>query len=84
MSVRTEQKNDGVADVNAFLNNTSMQETALAEGNSYATASPDNPLKRQLVVSIRASLNELCLQSSKGTWSPSPAALKSIFQQKKL
>ena len=29
-------------------------ETSLAEGNSYCVASPDNPLRRNLVVSIRA------------------------------
>jgi len=55
----------------------------LAEGNNYCVASPDKPLKRQLVVSIRASLNDLCLQKQKGTWAPSADALKSIFQQKK-
>lgn len=55
----------------------------LGEGNSYCVASPDNPLRRNLVVSIRASLNSLCLQKSKGTWSPSSDALKSILQQKK-
>ncbi len=55
----------------------------LAEGNNYCVASPDKPLKRQLVVSIRASLNDLCPQKQKGTWAPSADALKSIFQQKK-
>lgn len=34
-------------------------------------------------VSIRASLNSLCLQKSKSTWAPSAEALKAIFQQKK-
>ena len=55
----------------------------LAEGNNFCVASPDKPLKRQLVVSIRASLNDLCLQKQKATWAPSADALKSIFQQKK-
>ena len=32
-------------------------ETALAEGNNFAVASPDHPLKRNVVVSIKASLN---------------------------
>jgi len=55
----------------------------LAEGNSFSVAAPDNPLQRNLVVSIRASLNDLCLQKQKGTWAPSSEALKTIFQQKK-
>jgi hypothetical protein len=29
----------------------------LAEGNNFAVASPDHPLKRNVVVSIKASLN---------------------------
>ena len=36
-----------------------------------------------MVVSIRASLNDLCLSKSKGVWQPSGDALKSIFQQRK-
>lgn len=68
-------------------NTTSLEaavaDTSLAEGNSYTVASSDNPLKRSLVVSIRASLNQLCLQKQKGVWSPSSDALKSVFQQKK-
>ena len=59
-------------------------EVSLGEGNSYCVASPDNPLRRNLVVSIRASLNSLCLQKSKGSWSPSTDALKQVFQQRKL
>ena len=55
----------------------------LAEGVSYSTATPENPLTRNLAVSIRASLNELCLQKNKGVWQPSPEALKAIFQQKR-
>lgn len=37
-------------------------ENALAEGQAFAIASPENPLERRLVVSIRSSLNELCLR----------------------
>ena len=56
---------------------------SLAEGNSYCVANPDNPLKRTLVVSIKASLNDMCLQKSRGVWSPSQEALRSIFQQRR-
>ena len=58
-------------------------DAALHEGASYQTANAENPLHRTVVVSVRSSLNELCLQKTKGTWSPSSEALKSIFQQKK-
>lgn len=61
-----------------------VADTSLAEGNSYSVATPDNPLKRSLVVSIRASLNQLCLQKQKGVWSPSTDALKSICKQPEL
>jgi hypothetical protein len=53
----------------------------LGEGNSFAVAHADNPLKRIIAVSIKASLNDLCLQKSRGTWAPSQEALRSIFQQ---
>ena len=59
-------------------------EQQLAEGNSFATAAAENPLKRNVVVSIRASLNDLCLSKAKGTWAPSQEALRNIFQQRKL
>lgn len=61
----------------------SSADMQLGEGASYCVASPDNPLKRNLVVSIKASLNALCLQKSKGLWSPSVESLKSVFQQRK-
>ena len=82
MSVRSEKAVAPTADVSAALTEASA-EHQLAEGNSYAVATPDNPLSRNLVVSIRASLNDLCLQKTKGTWAPSAEALKNIFQQKK-
>ena len=58
-------------------------DAALAEGQNFAVASPEHPLKRNVVVSIKASLNDLCLQKQRGTWAPSAEALRSIFQQKK-
>ena len=44
----------------------------------------ENPLTRNIVVSIRASLNDLCLQKAKGQWSPTPEALKSICKRRRL
>jgi hypothetical protein len=40
------------------------QETALAEGNNFNVLSADAPLKRNVVVSIKSTLNDLCLQVS--------------------
>jgi len=78
MSVRADKpKAEGVGAA-SILNEAASTDASLGEGNSYCVASPDNPLKRNLVVSIRASLNDLCLSKSKGTWQPSSDALKSI------
>ena len=83
MSVRSDKPKPGASDAAAVLTEASSTDAVLGEGNSYCIASPDNPLKRNLVVSIRASLNDLCLSKSKGTWAPTSDALKQMFQQKK-
>tara|TARA_B110001450_G_scaffold211366_1_gene202942 strand:+ start:85 stop:396 length:312 start_codon:yes stop_codon:yes gene_type:complete len=84
MSVRADKPTNPSTDAAAILNNASATDSNLGEGNSYCVASPDNPLKRNLVVSIRASLNDLCLSKSKGTWQPSSDALKSICKLRHL
>jgi hypothetical protein len=83
MSVRSDRKNAAAPDAGIGAVAAAADDLSLAEGNSYCVASPDNPLSRNVNVSIRASLNSLCLQKSKATWSPSAEALKGIFQQKK-
>ena len=83
MSVRAAPLNTAAADLGTAIAEVQPEAAALGEGNSFATSAPENPLTRNVVVSIRASLNDLCLQKAKGTWSPTPEALKSIFQQKK-
>lgn len=84
MSVRSDKpKTTDGPDNAAILAEAASTDAALGEGNSYCVSSPDNPLKRNLVVSIRASLNDLCLSKSKSTWAPSSDALNSIFQQKR-
>ena len=88
MSVRSEATatatgTQNMTDLSAALAEATPAEAHLGEGQSYSVNTPENPLRRQVVVSVRASLNDLCLQKSKGTWSPSPEALKSIFQQKR-
>lgn len=57
-----------------------VAETSLAEGNSFNTANAEAPLKRNVVVTIKSSLSDLCLQKSRGTWAPSQEALRGIFQ----
>ena len=58
-------------------------EHALAEANSFNTSNPEHPLNRTVVVSIRASLNDLCLKKAAAVWSPSSEATKAILQQRK-
>ena len=61
-----------------------MNDQHLAAANDFNNSNPDHPLKRTVVVNIRASLNDLCLKKSRATWSPPSAeATKAIFQQKK-
>ena len=86
MSVRAEKKNTGAV----VPTDTTVQgalapnaELSPAEPNTYGVASADSPLKRNISVSIKASLNQLCLQKSRGTWAPTQEALRSIFQQKR-
>lgn len=87
MSVRSEKTPNAPLNLSEQMQNeiTAAQpaDSHLAEGASYQTANSENPLHRTVVVSVRSSLNELCLQKTKGTWSPSSEALKSIFQQKR-
>ena len=56
-------------------------EHALAEANSFNTSNPNHPLNRTVVVSIRASLNDLCLKKTAAVWAPSSEATKAIMQQ---
>ena len=82
MSVRSEKA--AIAPVNALaaLDVTNTEGAAapeqLGEGNSFCVANPENPLKRNVVVSIKATLNDFCLQKSRGTWAPTQEALRSI------
>ena len=80
MSVRATQKTSEPGSQLASALETLSTESALAEGASIQTACADTPLQRNIVVSVRASLNDLCLSKQKGTWAPSTEALKSIFQ----
>jgi hypothetical protein len=84
MSVRADKPKPEGVDAATILSEAATTDASLGEGNSYCVASPENPLKRNLVVSIRASLNDLCLSKSKGAWQPSSDALKSICKLRPL
>ena len=83
MSVRSDRNSTVAPDAAIGAAVSAAADLTLAEGGSYCVASPENPLPRNVNVSIRASLDSLCLQKSRGTWAPSSGALKQIFQQKK-
>jgi hypothetical protein len=87
MSVRSEKAAAAPTNALAALDVSDSAPVAspdqLGEGNNFCVANPENPLKRNLVVSIKATLNDFCLQKTRGTWAPTQEALRSIFQQKK-
>ena len=68
---------NGIADMSVGA----PSEHALAEANAFNTSNPDHPLNRTVVVSIRASLNDLCLKKTAAIWAPSSEATKAILQQ---
>tara|TARA_B110001452_G_scaffold267100_2_gene275758 strand:- start:1437 stop:2375 length:939 start_codon:yes stop_codon:yes gene_type:complete len=53
-----------------------VDEMGLAEANTFNTNNPEHPLHRTLMVSIRASMNDLCLKKAKATWAPTGEAMK--------
>jgi hypothetical protein len=69
--------------VNATITAAQNADSALGEANGLSTNHPDHPLKRTLVTNIRASLADLALRKTKGTWAPSNEALRSMLQSKK-
>jgi len=82
MSVRSDKSATTPAATPEAMLADAASEHVLSEGSTFSTAQKDNPLRRNVVVSIRASLDDLVRQKSKGTWQPSTEALKSIFQQR--
>tara|TARA_B100001173_G_C15920425_1_gene518268 strand:- start:163 stop:765 length:603 start_codon:yes stop_codon:yes gene_type:complete len=63
---------------------TAGQADHLNPANEFNTSNPEHPLKRTVVVNIRASLNDLCLKKARATWQPPNGdATKAIFQQRK-
>lgn len=86
MSVRSDKTVTQVSASEAMANAIAEAlpaDLSLHEGSNYSTTQAANPLSRNIMVTIRASLNDLVLQKGKATWAPSADALKSIFQQRK-
>lgn len=88
MSVRTERLPEssipsGQADALATISAAQQSDSTLSDANDFNIANPEHPLSRTIVVSVRASLDDLCLRKAKATWQPSAEALKQIFQQRR-
>ena len=78
MSIRQNQIKTEAGSVDQIVEQVQAADASLGEGNSFNVVDSDHPLKRSVVVSIKASLNDLCLQKQRATWQPSQEALKSI------
>ena len=66
--------------VSATISAAQNADSALGDANSLSTNHPDHPLRRTFVTNIRATLGDLCLRTTKGTWAPSAEALRSMLQ----
>lgn len=81
MSVRAESKAiDATSAALSVIEQAHAADSTTAEGNSFNIASEGNPLRRIVNVSIKASLNDFCLQKTRATWAPSQEALRSICE----
>tara|TARA_B110000046_G_scaffold185414_1_gene226934 strand:+ start:3235 stop:4260 length:1026 start_codon:yes stop_codon:yes gene_type:complete len=56
------------------------ESNSLGEGVGFNTTNLQQPLKRTVVASVKATLGELCTTRMKGVWAPSQDSLRSIFQ----
>lgn len=68
MSVRAAPLNTAAADLGTAISEVQPEAAALAEGNSFTTQSSETPLTRNIVVSIRASLNDVRARSPFGSF----------------
>ena len=55
---------NGAEAVNSTIAAAQTADAQLGEAASFNTVNPEHPLKRSLVVSVKASLNDLCLVST--------------------
>ena len=83
MSIRNQQMSNFTPTPEQLAAADSFTAVDLSEGAAgFTTASQDNPLKRNVVVSIRSTLAELSRNAGLGNWQPSTDQLKAIYQQK--
>ena len=61
------------AQTGAMVESGAPNDNALAAASDFSNVSPDHPLKRTVVINIRSSLSDLCMRSSRATWSPPSA-----------
>lgn len=66
--------------VSATISAAQNADSALGEAGNISVNHPDHPLRRSLLINIRASLADLCLRKQKGSWAPTGEALRSILQ----
>lgn len=83
MNTGTLARTEGAADALATISAAQSIDSPLGEANEFSTNNPENPLRRSVVVSVRASLEDLCLRKAKATWCPSDEATAAIFKQHK-
>ena len=67
-----------IGTVQDTLDSAMSADAPLGEGRDVNIVNPDHPLQRTIVVSIKSSMNEFCLQKSRATWMPPAEAIKSI------
>ena len=66
--------------VSATIAAAQQADSALSEANALSVSSPEHPITRQVAITIRSSLGDLCLRKAKGQWAPTQSALKQMFQ----
>jgi len=69
--------------VTATITAAQQADSALAESNTLSVSNPDHPITRNISVTIKATLGDLCLRKNKASWAPTATALKNILQKKK-
>ena len=69
--------------VSATIAAAQQADSALSETNTLSVSNPDHPITRNISVTIRATLGDLCLRKGKASWAPTSTALKNMFQKKK-
>ena len=83
MSIRHQSQNSFVPSAEQIAAAEQANAVDLSEGASgFSTATPENPLQRKVVVSIRSTLAELSRNAGLGGWQPSNEQLKAIYQQR--